>query len=103
RSFHLYSGHKRKAPDNLHSVHLGLGGRMDDRAELRLRPLLLASALAVALLVMIGCNSPTPPPTIDTLNLQGLWQVTPAAGTAYGSGGSTTLEFGASKSGFAAF
>jgi len=76
---------------------------MDDHAEHRLRPLVLASALAVALLAATGCNSPTPPPTSGALNLQGLWQVTPADGTSYGSGGTTTLEFGAATSGFAAF
>ena len=45
-------------------------------------------------------GGPDPDPPID---LQGLWSVTPAPGTAYGAGGTTTVEFGAQASGTATF
>lgn len=63
------------------------------------RSLLLAAA---TLLVLSACSTPPPQPPAG-LDLEGLWLVTPAAGTEYGAGGTTTLEFGAAKSGFATF
>lgn len=63
----------------------------------------LVTALGLALL-LVSC-SPAPPqsPTDDRIDLEGLWLVTPATGTTYGAGGTTTLEFGAASSGNATF
>src|SRR5690606_35084954 len=54
--------------------------------------------------VLAACSTPQPPsPPPDGLDLKGLWLVEPAAGTEYGAGGTTTLEFGAGDSGSATF
>jgi hypothetical protein len=66
-------------------------------------PRVLTSIAASALiLVLSGCNDDSTQPA-TRLDLEGLWRVTPAAGTAYGELGLTTLEFGASGSGSADF
>ena len=72
---------------------------MNVRELIRFRPLGL---VGTALLIMAACSTP-PPPQPDTLDLQGLWLVEPGPGTFYGAGGTTTLEFGAARSGSAAF
>lgn len=59
--------------------------------------------LWLSILLLAGCNTTTPPPPPDNADLEGLWLVTPAAGTEYGSGGTTTLLFGAAASGSATF
>lgn len=69
-------------------------------------PLLLkVLAVGALLALMAGCQPTTPPPAPPptSLPLEGLWLVTPDVGTEYGSGGTTTLEFGASSGGSATF
>ncbi len=56
----------------------------------------------VACTALVSCSTPTPPPP-KGLSLEGLWRVTPGIGTVYGSGGTTTLEFGAGSGGMATF
>lgn len=56
----------------------------------------------IACTVLASCSTPTSP-TPKGLSLEGLWRVTPGTGTAYGSGGTTTLEFGAGSGGMATF
>lgn len=63
---------------------------------------LTGALVAASIVVLSACSSPTTPPPAG-LNLQGLWMVDPAPGTTYGAGGTTTLEFGSAKSGFATF
>ena len=60
--------------------------------------------LCLSVLLLSSCNTTTPPPPPpDNVDLEGLWLVTPAPGTEYGSGGTTTLQFGAAASGSATF
>ena len=73
---------------------------MELRGLNRLCPLGL---VALTLLLLAACNTPTPPTPPETLDLQGLWLVEPGPGTDYGAGGTTTLEFGAGQSGAADF
>ncbi|HZJ10221.1 MAG TPA: hypothetical protein VFD39_11040 [Trueperaceae bacterium] len=63
----------------------------------------LIAFVAATLLVLAACSTPTPSPPDEGLELEGTWLVTPASGTEYGAGGTTTLEFGAATSGSAAF
>ena len=60
-------------------------------------------AAAVLLALMLAACTTPAPPQAGTLDLEGLWLVTPALGTEYGSGGTTTLEFGSEPSGAAEF
>ncbi|MBX3141730.1 MAG: hypothetical protein KF875_13310 [Trueperaceae bacterium] len=64
-------------------------------------------ATTLALLVaftLVSCSTPAPTPTPKSdLDLEGLWLVTPGPGTSYGSGGTTTLRFGAGSGGAATF
>lgn len=59
---------------------------------------------AFALLLLSACNTTQPPPSPpQVLDVEGLWLVDPAPGTFYGAEGTTTLEFGAARSGSANF
>ena len=72
---------------------------------IRSRLLLAFLTLGVAL-TLASCSSPTPPqpPTTDEpIDVEGLWLVEPGTGSFYGAGGTTTLEFGAERSGTATF
>lgn len=71
-------------------------------ATLRVRYLALFTALALAL-VLTSCSNTSSSPTPSSIDLQGLWTVTPGAGSTYGAGGTTTVEFGADSSGLATF
>ena len=55
------------------------------------------------LATLVGCQAPTPPSPPKALSVEGLWLVTPAPGTEFGSGGTTTLEFGSASSGAATY
>jgi len=66
--------------------------------------LLALSVLGALVLSSCSPPPPTPPPgPADVIDVEGLWLVTPGPGTTYGSGGATTLEFGAARSGSAKF
>lgn len=68
------------------------------------RPLLRFLLVAATLLLLLaGCQTAPPPTPATTIDLEGLWLVTPGPGTSYGSGGTTTLEFGAAPSGTATY
>ncbi|HZJ10220.1 MAG TPA: hypothetical protein VFD39_11035 [Trueperaceae bacterium] len=72
----------------------------------QLRPLARLSLLAaIVVLTVTACSSPQPPPLPeeDAIAVEGLWLVEPGPGTFYGSGGTTTLEFGSARSGSATF
>ena len=64
----------------------------------------LVTWVALASLLLAACSSgTTTPPPVEVIALQGLWRVEPDAGTTYGAGGTTTLQFGASATGTATF
>ena len=64
----------------------------------------LAAPLLAGALLLAACGAPTPgAPQPEPIDLEGLWLVTPDAGTTYGAGGTTTLEFGASSTGSATY
>jgi hypothetical protein len=65
----------------------------------------LVAWVAVASLLLAACSGAgtTNPPPVEVIALQGLWRVQPDAGTPYGAGGTTTLQFGASATGTATF
>lgn len=67
------------------------------------RPLLRFLLVVATPLLFAGCQTTPPPTPSATIDLEGLWLVTPGPGTFYGSGGTTTLEFGAAPSGSATF
>jgi len=62
----------------------------------------MVTTLALAL-VLTSCSSTGSSTTSSSIDLQGLWRVTPSAGSGYGAGGTTTVEFGAKASGLATF
>lgn len=63
-----------------------------------------AALLVAGALLLAACSATTPgAPQPEPIELQGLWLVEPDAGTAYGAGGTTTLEFGAAPTGTATF
>jgi hypothetical protein len=69
---------------------------------------LVGMALVGMALLLAACQSappppPPPPPTPAVVDLEGLWLVTPAPGTTYGAGGTTTLEIGSEPTGVANF
>lgn len=60
----------------------------------------------VVIALSVGaCSSPTQPPPVDDefIDVEGLWLVEPGPGTFYGSGGTTTVEFGPQRSGTAEY
>lgn len=61
----------------------------------------LLAAVVATTIFLAGCQSPAVTPS--TIDLEGVWLVTPDAGTDYGAGGTTTVEFGAAASGSATF
>lgn len=63
----------------------------------------LVVALVLTTLLGACSSSPPTPPTTTGLDLEGLWRVTPGPATTYGSGGTTTVQFGPASSGSATY